>query len=132
VPRTLSRPLVRAFPARRPRSYSWQVAQAGTVAYTASKGGIVAVTRALAIEFAPFDVRVNAVSPTVVDTPMTHDHIATTPDLDARYDVLLARQPMGRMASARDVALAALFLASDDAGFITGANIPVDGGRHAA
>jgi 3-oxoacyl-[acyl-carrier protein] reductase len=105
--------------------------QPGTVAYTASKGGMTAMTRSLAVELAPFDVRVNAISPGVIDTPMTHDHVQTMDDPDARYDVLLKRQPMCRMASPRDVALASLFLASDESGFITGANLPVDGGRHA-
>lgn len=106
--------------------------QAGTVAYTASKGGMTAMTRSLAVELAPFGVRVNAVSPGVIDTPMTHDHVKTMEDPEARYEVLLKRQPMGRMASARDVALATLFFASDESSFITGANLPVDGGRHAA
>ena len=92
---------------------------------------MTAMTRSLAVELAPFDVRVNAISPGVIDTPMTHDHVQTMDDPDARYDVLLKRQPMCRMASPRDVALAALFLASDESGFITGANLPVDGGRHA-
>lgn len=83
------------------------------------------------MELAPHSIRVNTISPTVIDTPMTHDHVHTLEDQEARYDVLLARQPMNRMASARDVALAALYLASDDSAYVTGINLPVDGGRSA-
>lgn len=105
--------------------------QSGVVAYTASKGAMNAATRSLAVELAPSGVRVNTISPTVIDTPMTHNHVHTVEDRDTRYDALLGRQPLGRMASARDVALAALYLASDDSSFITGINLPVDGGRSA-
>jgi 3-oxoacyl-[acyl-carrier protein] reductase len=90
------------------------------------------MTRALAMELAPANVRVNAISPAVVDSPMTHDHVATSADPDARYEELIARHPMRRLASPRDIALAALFLASQDSSYITGAVLPVDGGRHAA
>jgi 3-oxoacyl-[acyl-carrier protein] reductase len=103
----------------------------GAVAYTASKGGVTAMTRALAVELAPANIRVNAICPAVVDSPMTHEHVATFADPDARYRELLARHPMGRLASVRDVALAALFLASPDSSYITGVAFPVDGGRHA-
>jgi 3-oxoacyl-[acyl-carrier protein] reductase len=104
----------------------------GAIAYTAAKGGVTAMTRALAMELAPANVRVNAISPAVVDSPMTHDHVATSADPDARYEELIARHPMRRLASPRDIALAALFLASQDSSYITGAVLPVDGGRHAA
>jgi NAD(P)-dependent dehydrogenase (short-subunit alcohol dehydrogenase family) len=104
----------------------------GAVAYTASKGGVTAMTRALAIELASANIRVNAICPAVVDSPMTHDHVATFADPDGRYEELLARHPMRRLASPRDVALAALFLASQDSSYITGVTLPVDGGRHAA
>ncbi|HUY49397.1 MAG TPA: SDR family oxidoreductase [Streptosporangiaceae bacterium] len=77
----------------------------GAVAYTASKGGLTAMTRALAIELAPSEVRVNAVSPSVVDSPMTHNYVRTRPDAATHYQELLLRQPMGRMACPRDVAL---------------------------
>jgi NAD(P)-dependent dehydrogenase (short-subunit alcohol dehydrogenase family) len=101
------------------------------VAYTASKAGLTGVTRAIAGELAPFDIRVNAVCPGVIDTPMTHVHADSMPDPTGHYMELKGRQPMNRLASARDCALTALFLASDDSSFITGAAIPVDGGRHA-
>ncbi|PZP66479.1 MAG: SDR family NAD(P)-dependent oxidoreductase [Methylorubrum populi] len=104
----------------------------GAVAYTASKAGMTGVTRALAVELAPFNVRVNAVCPGVIDTPMTWEHAEAQPDPAAHYTMLRARQPMNRLASARDCALAVLFLASPDSAFITGAALPVDGGRHIA
>lgn len=106
--------------------------QANTAAYSASKGGCTALTRALAVELAPYAIRVNAISPTVIDSPMTHEHVQTMDDSKARYRLLLARQPLGRMASARDVGFAALYLASPESAFVTGINLPVDGGRSSA
>ncbi len=105
---------------------------AGAVSYTASKAGMTGVTKAIAMELAPFNVRVNAICPGVIDTPMTYAHADTMPEPAEHYEALKKRQPMNRLASARDCALAALFLASEDSSFITGAAIPVDGGRHAA
>lgn len=105
---------------------------AGAVAYTASKAGMTGVTRALAIELAPYNVRVNAVCPGVIDTPMTYEHADAQSDPAAHYDALKRRQPMNRLASARDCALATLFLAEPASSFITGAFLPVDGGRQAA
>lgn len=104
---------------------------AGAVSYTASKAGMTGVTKAIAVELAPFNVRVNAICPGVIDTPMTYAHAETMPDPAAHYEALKGRQPMNRLASARDCALAVLFLAAEDSSFITGAAIPVDGGRHA-
>jgi 3-oxoacyl-[acyl-carrier protein] reductase len=104
---------------------------AGAVAYTASKAGMTGVTRALAAELAPYNVRVNAVCPGVIDTPMTYEHADAQPDPAAHYDMLKRRQPMNRLASARDCALATLFLAEPASSFITGAFLPVDGGRQA-
>ena len=104
---------------------------AGAVAYTASKAGMTGVTRALAAELAPYNVRVNAVCPGVVDTPMTHEHADAQADPAAHYEMLRNRQPMNRLASARDCALATLFLAEPASSFITGVFLPVDGGRQA-
>jgi 3-oxoacyl-[acyl-carrier protein] reductase len=104
---------------------------AGAVAYTASKAGMTGVTKALAVELAPHNVRVNAICPGVIDTPMTYQHADVQTDPERHYEMLMRRQPMNRLASARDCALAALFLASAESSFITGAALPVDGGRHA-
>ena len=95
----------------------------GNVWYGATKAGVVALTRGLARELGPRGVRVNAISPAVVDTAMTHH--ALTPELVART---LARLPLGRLAEAGDVADATVFLCSEAARFVTGATLTVDGG----
>lgn len=95
------------------------------VAHTASKGAVIALTRQLAAEGAPHGIRVNCVSPGVIESPATaRDLLASThPMRDiARYI------PLRRVGSASEVAHCALFLASDDASYVTGANLVVDGG----
>jgi 3-oxoacyl-[acyl-carrier protein] reductase len=99
-------------------------------AYTAAKGGLVAMTRALATELAPDRIRVNAICPGTVDTPMTDEYLAASASPEDLREQLVRKHPLGRLATADDVAQAALFLASDDAAFITGIALPVDGGRH--
>ena len=102
------------------------------VAYAAAKAGVLGVVRALAIELAPLGVRVNAVCPGTIDTPMTDEHLAAVADPDAVRAALVRKHPLGRLATADDVARAALFLGSADAAFVTGVALPVDGGRHVA
>jgi 3-oxoacyl-[acyl-carrier protein] reductase len=99
-------------------------------AYTAAKGGLVAMTRALATELAPDRIRVNAIGPGTVDTPMTDEYLAASASPEDLREQLVRKHPLGRLATVNDVARAALFLASDDAAFITGVALPVDGGRH--
>ncbi|MFD4819453.1 SDR family NAD(P)-dependent oxidoreductase [Peribacillus butanolivorans] len=101
----------------------------GLVAYSASKAGMNGVTKALAMELAPYNVRVNAICPGAIDTPMTYKNADVQPNPDQYYESLKARHPMNRVASARDCALAILYLVSEDSSFVTGAAIPVDGGR---
>jgi len=93
-------------------------------AYGMSKGGIVALTRDLAAEWGPYGVRVNALAPGWIRTPMTRA-LQDDPVKAAR---VLQRVPLGRWGEADDVAGAALFLASDASGYISGHTIPVDGG----
>jgi NAD(P)-dependent dehydrogenase (short-subunit alcohol dehydrogenase family) len=95
----------------------------GNVWYGTTKAGVVALTRGLGRELGPRGIRVNAISPAVVDTDMTHAHL--TPEMRARA---LGRIPLGRFAEKDDVARLALFLAGADAAFITGETIAVDGG----
>lgn len=95
----------------------------GNTWYGATKAAVVAMTRGLGRELGPLGIRVNAIAPAVLDTEMVHDLL--TPE---RRDKILARIPLGRLASTDDVARLALFLASDGAGFITGETIAVDGG----
>ena len=99
----------------------------GNSAYASSKGAAAMLTKALAVEFAP-DIRVNSVCPVATDTPMLPEFTKTAPDPDAARDKVVSGIPMKRLATADDIANAALFLASSEAAMITGHNLPVDGG----
>lgn len=90
--------------------------------YTVAKGGAVHFAKALAIELAPDQIRVNAICPVAAATPMLAQ-------FGAGDHITAKATPMGRLATAEEVAAVALFLASDDSGFLTGLAIPVDGGR---
>lgn len=98
--------------------------------YQAAKGGAVMLTRSLAREFAPFNVRVNSLCPVAADTPMLPQFLDEAGGLMSREE-LAAGIPIGRLATAEDVAKAALFFASDLSAFVTGVNMPVDGGTSA-
>jgi NAD(P)-dependent dehydrogenase (short-subunit alcohol dehydrogenase family) len=95
------------------------------VSYTASKGGVLALSRELGVQFARENIRVNALCPGPVNTPMLQELFAKDPERAARR---LVHIPMGRFAEATEIAAAASFLASDDASFITAATFLVDGG----
>jgi NAD(P)-dependent dehydrogenase (short-subunit alcohol dehydrogenase family) len=101
----------------------------GLVAYSAAKGGVVAMTRSLALDYAQRGIRINCICPAAVDTRMTRDFLATAGDPAAVSAAIIAKHPLGRMASAEEVAAVAVFLASREAGYLTGLAIPVDGGR---
>lgn len=96
--------------------------QSQTAAYTAAKGGVVNMTRSLAIEAAPKGVRVNAVGPGYIDTPLL-----SALD-DTMIQQLISLHPLGRLGRPEEVANAVVFLASDEASFVTGATLMVDGG----
>lgn len=95
--------------------------------YCAAKGGVLALTRCIAVELAPFGIRVNAISPGAVETDINRELLADP----AFRSMRMRRIPLGRVAMPDEIAGAALLLASDDGSFITGANIVVDGGRTA-
>ncbi|MEA2274132.1 MAG: hypothetical protein QOI98_2840 [Solirubrobacteraceae bacterium] len=95
------------------------------VSYTASKGGVLALSRELGVEFARRGVRVNALCPGPVNTPLLQELFASDPEKAARR---LVHLPMGRFAEAREIAQGALFLASDDASYVTASTFLVDGG----
>jgi 3-oxoacyl-[acyl-carrier protein] reductase len=99
-----------------------------TIPYVVSKGGVITLTRALALELAPYHIRVNSISPAVVDTPLFRKIIAGTDFTEAKK-AMMATIPLGKFAEAKDIAHAALYLASDEASMITGINLQVDGGR---
>ena len=99
------------------------------ISYTASKGGVLALSRELGVEFARRGVRVNALCPGPVDTPLLRELYAKDPEQAARR---LVHVPMGRFARAEEIAAAALFLASDESSFVTASTFLVDGGISAA
>jgi NAD(P)-dependent dehydrogenase (short-subunit alcohol dehydrogenase family) len=99
------------------------------ISYTASKGGVLALSRELGVEFARRGVRVNALCPGPVDTPLLQELFAKDPEQAQRR---LVHLPMGRFAEAREIAQAALFLASDDSSYVTASTFLVDGGLTSA
>jgi NAD(P)-dependent dehydrogenase (short-subunit alcohol dehydrogenase family) len=98
------------------------------VAYTASKGGVLSMTREIAVEFARQGVRANALCPGPIETPLLQELLADP----ARRQRRLVHIPMGRFGQAEEIAKAALFLASDESSYMTGAALVVDGGITAA
>jgi NAD(P)-dependent dehydrogenase (short-subunit alcohol dehydrogenase family) len=101
--------------------------------YYASKAGLNHFTRALAVNYAPHGIRANAVLPGVIDTPLIYKQISTEyATVEEMVKARNAASPMGKMGDAWDVAYASLFLASDEAKYITGVCLPVDGGKGCA
>ena len=101
----------------------------GHLAYSASKGGVTALTRSLATDHAVDNIRVNAVCPGTITTPMVEKMFKDTGDINAARNASIAKHPLGRLASAGEVASVIVFLCSNDASFITGQSVSVDGGR---
>jgi len=99
------------------------------ISYTASKGGVLAMTRELGVQFARENIRVNALCPGPVNTPLLQELFAKDPDRAARR---LVHIPMGRFAEAEEIAAAVAFLASDDSSFMTASEFLVDGGLRGA
>jgi NAD(P)-dependent dehydrogenase (short-subunit alcohol dehydrogenase family) len=96
-------------------------------AYSATKGAITALTRGLAVEYAPYNIRVNAICPGFVTTALT-ERALKNPGI---AKALLESTPLRRFGEAEEIAKAALFLAGDDASYVTGAELAVDGGMSA-
>jgi NAD(P)-dependent dehydrogenase (short-subunit alcohol dehydrogenase family) len=97
-------------------------------AYCASKGAVIAFTRQVAVQYAGTGVRANCVCPGTVDSPWVGRLLAQADDPVTARAGLVARQPMGRLGNPAEIAAAALYLASDDAAFITGSELVIDGG----
>jgi 3-oxoacyl-[acyl-carrier protein] reductase len=98
----------------------------GLSAYNATKGAVHNLTRTLAVELAPDKIRVCAIAPVATDTPLLPTFLGPAPGMREKF---VATVPLGRLAAAQDIADAALFLASDEAKFLTGNIMEVDGGR---
>jgi NAD(P)-dependent dehydrogenase (short-subunit alcohol dehydrogenase family) len=103
-------------------SVSGLTGQVDAPGYQAAKAGVAMLTRNAAIAYGPAGIRINAVSPSIVATPALDDEPAE------RLDAFLSRVPMGRVGQPEDIAAAIAYLASDDARYVTGANLAVDGG----
>ncbi len=104
------------------------VASPNQAPYSAAKGGVIALTRQMAIDYAGHNIRVNAVAPSEVRTPMFLGFINRSPDPEKQMQNLIERIPLGRVAEPEELARVVLFLASDDSSYVTGVNLPVDGG----
>jgi NAD(P)-dependent dehydrogenase (short-subunit alcohol dehydrogenase family) len=103
-------------------------------AYCASKGGVVSLTRQLAVDYAPYNIRVNAICPGALEKPVAAVHAAflqTPGALEERNRQIAQRVPLRKLGVAKDVAYAALYLASDESAHVTGIALIVDGGNHA-
>ncbi len=109
-------------------SYFGLVGGRGAAAYSASKGAVVLLTKSMALDHAAEGIRVNCVCAGSVDTPMLADEMEAMGGVDAVRSVFEDKHPIGRIASPDEIAAAVLYLASDDAAFITGAALPIDGG----
>lgn len=106
-------------------------ARPGAGAYAVAKAGVTHLTRLMAVELAPFKIRVNSISPVISETPLGLELLPDKlkADMETTRKTFLSTIPMGRMAVPEDVANAALFLAMDDSSMITGIDLLVDGGR---
>jgi len=96
--------------------------------YCSAKGGVVMLTKQVAIDYAQYNVRVNCICPSEVNTPMHRTFVEQSSDPEATRRRLMERIPLGRVAEPGEIASVALFLASDDSSYITGVALPVDGG----
>ncbi|HWR15715.1 MAG TPA: SDR family oxidoreductase [Terriglobales bacterium] len=97
-------------------------------AYTASKGAVLALSRSMAMDYVGENIRVNAICPGTIDTPSLRARLAAHADPKEARKRFIARQPMGRLGTAEEVAQAALYLASSEAAFVTGTALSIDGG----
>ncbi len=105
-----------------------KVAIPNAAAYCASKGGVLMLTKAAAVEWAPLGIRVNSIHPGFIDTPMVANALHGAENGNEMRDALIAAHPIARFGVPREIADAVVFLASDESSFMTGAELVVDGG----
>ena len=98
------------------------------LAYCASKAAVAGLTRSIALDYVGKGIRCNAICPGTVQSPSLDERLETTGDADAARAAFIARQPMGRIGTAEEIAALALYLASDESAYITGSAIAIDGG----
>jgi NAD(P)-dependent dehydrogenase (short-subunit alcohol dehydrogenase family) len=104
------------------------VGQPNAGAYSATKGGQIAMSKGMAIDFAPDGIRVNVICPGWIQTPLVEDWFSQQNDPEASRKYIFGQHPLGRIGTIEECGKAALFLASDDAAFVTGITLPIDGG----
>lgn len=104
------------------------VGRGGFAAYGVAKGGLILLTKNIAIDYAPYNIRVNAVSPGYVETDILKRSLEASEDPKKTYQQWANLHPLGRIGRAEEIAHGILFLASDDSSFITGSNMVIDGG----
>lgn len=109
-------------------SITGTVGAPGMASYAASKGALHTVAKTMALELAPFQIRVNSLSPASIDTPMLREKFAQQDDPEKALKNNIARHPLGRLGTPQDVANLALFMCSDEASWITGSDYRIDGG----
>jgi NAD(P)-dependent dehydrogenase (short-subunit alcohol dehydrogenase family) len=105
-----------------------KVGQPGAAHYCASKGGVLMLTKAAALEWAPAAIRVNSVHPGYIDTPMVAGALQDSGNGNEMRDLLISRHPLGRLGQPREIADGVVFLISDESSFMTGAELVIDGG----
>jgi 2-keto-3-deoxy-L-fuconate dehydrogenase len=104
------------------------IAVPNRLAYCASKGAVVGLTRSIALDYVASGIRCNAICPGTVQSPSLDERLAASGDAATTRAAFIARQPMGRIGTAEEVAQLALFLGSDESAYVTGAAIAIDGG----
>ncbi|MFD1189011.1 MULTISPECIES: SDR family NAD(P)-dependent oxidoreductase [Phenylobacterium] len=109
-----------------------KVGSPGAPAYCASKGGVALLSKATALELAPFGVRVNSVHPGFIETPMVAGALRDVENANEMRDMIISRHALGRLGVPREIADGIVFLASDESSFMTGAELVIDGGYTAA
>jgi NAD(P)-dependent dehydrogenase (short-subunit alcohol dehydrogenase family) len=109
-------------------SVAGQVGVLNRAAYCAAKAGVVGLTKSIAVDYADKGIRCNALLPGTVDSPWIAKIVAQQPDPETQRKLMEARQPIGRMGRPEEIAAAALYLCSDDAAFVTGTGLVIDGG----